>query len=53
MGKRGARRAKAAVKDLSSGIGRAGKVKGGVAAEANVAQKVRVTDIKDGTSNTQ
>ena len=43
MGKRGARRAKAAVKDLSSGIGRAG----------NVAQKVRVTDIKDGTSNTR
>ena len=53
MGKRGGRRAKAAVKDLSSGTGRAGKVKGGgVAAQGKVAQKVRLTDITDGTSNT-
>jgi len=52
MGKRGKRRVKAAVKDLSSG--RTTKVKGGgTTAQGNVtAQKVRVTDIKDGTSNT-
>jgi hypothetical protein len=47
MGKRGGRRGKATVKDLSSG--RTTKVKGGgVAAQGNV---VRLTDIKDGTSN--
>ena len=52
MGKRGGRRTKAAVKDLSSG--RSTKVKaGGVAAQGSVtAQKVRLTDITDGTSNT-
>jgi hypothetical protein len=51
MGKRGGSRVKATVKDLSSG--RTAKVKGGgVAAQGSVAQKVRVTDIKDGTSNT-
>ena len=52
MGKRGGRRAKVKVKDLSSG--RTTKVKGGgVVAQGNVtAQKVRLTDITDGTSNT-
>jgi len=51
MGKRGGRRAKAAVKDLSSG--RSTKVKGGgVALQGAAAQKVRLTDITDGTSNT-
>ena len=52
MGKRGGRRVKAAVKDLSTG--RTTKVKGGgVAAQGTVAaQKGRMTDITDGTSNT-
>ena len=52
MGKRGGRRVKPAVKDLSTG--RTTKVKGGGAtAQGTVrAQKVRTTDITDGTSNT-
>jgi hypothetical protein len=45
MRKRGGRRLKATVKDLSSG--RTTKVKGGGVA----APRVRLTDIKDGTSN--
>jgi hypothetical protein len=52
MGKRGARRKKATVKDLTSR--RSTKVKGGGATAQGTATvpKRRLTDITDGTSNT-
>ena len=52
MGKRGGRRAKATVRDLSAKR-RASKVKGGgTALQGTAAQRGRQTDITDGTSNT-
>jgi hypothetical protein len=53
MGKRGGRRVRAQVKDLSSGTERTTKIKGGgVAGQGTAAPRPRLVSITDGTSNT-
>jgi len=52
MGKRGVRRVKSKTKAKDLTAARTSKVKGGVTLTGNTVPNVRLTGIKDGTSNT-